>query len=63
MRAEAISAKEFAEILSVSESTISRRAKRDGHVLGVPALRLGRAVRFSKIQVDRLLARRAEVAS
>lgn len=56
MEHQAITARQFAEMLGVSESTVVRRAKSDGHVLGVPALRLGRVLRFSRVQVEAVLA-------
>ena len=58
-----VNATELAEILGISESTVRRYARLDGHVSGIPAIRIGNATRgrwvFSRAAVNDLLRPRS----
>lgn len=42
---------EVARALGIAKSTVNKYASRDGHVCGVPAIRVGRTVRFSRAAI------------
>lgn len=45
--------RQAAEYLSVSTSFLRQSRARDAHVEGPPFVRLGRAIRYSRVAVDR----------
>ena len=53
-----MSAYELARTLGVSDSAIYEAVKRDGHVAGVPCIRIGRRYVFSRRAVEAMLRER-----